>query len=260
MLIGQLHRLRVLLALALALTAAPALAVIDGVVDGGLAHQQWPVGVLDPSSLPPEFGGQSCSGLAIAPEWVLTAGHCGPLPLDIRLGFYAPVDVDSCGGPNGRVFEVFTDPDHDVELLHLHDVCGFHFPPFILNDGAPPVLGTKLHDMGWGNSVAAPLTGTTTVSAKSGLAADEIAFTGTNLFCASDDGGPHFDYGTNGFPVAYAIFSYGDAACAQYNVSVRIDALISFITSHVPDVCLRSDPTGPFCEGLFRNGFDPALN
>lgn len=261
MLVGQSRRFQALLLLATG--SAPADAVINGTVDGGLAHQQWPVGIFDPSALPPSLNGASCSGFLIAPDWVLTAGICIPyIPIGAHIGFYAPIDSDACGVPNGQVSEVFTYPDSDVQLLHLDNLCGLHFTPFILNDGAPPALGTKLHDMGWGGSVVAPLTGTTTVTAKAGLATDEIAFTGVNLFCSgtNDDGGPHFDYGSNGFPVAYAIFGYSDAGCSQYNVSVRIDALIAFVTGHVSNVCLRSNPTGPYCDGLFRNDFDPALN
>jgi hypothetical protein len=252
------------LLLLLATAFAPADAVINGTVAGGPTHQQWPVGIFDASELPPGLGGASCSNFLIAPDWVLTAGICvASIPIGTHVNFFAPVDSEGCGGPHGQVSEVFTYPSNDVQLLHLNNVCGLHFAPFILNDGVAPAVGAKLYDLGWGGSSGGPpLTGSTTVTAKSGLASDEIAFTGANLFCTgtNDDGGPHFDYGSNGFPVAYAIFGYSDAGCSQYNISVRIDALIAFITSHVSTVCLRSNPSGPNCDGLFRNSFDPALN
>ena len=259
---GQSRRFRVLLLL-LATASAPVGAVINGVVAGGQGQQQWPVGIFDASALPPDLGGATCGAFLIAPDWVLTAGLCvSSIPVGTKVSFYAPADAEGCGGPNGHVSEVFTYPDNTVQLLHLDTVCGLHFTPFILNDGEAPAVGTKLYDLGWGASAGVPLTGNTTVTAKSGLAADEIAFTGTNLFCtgSNDDGGPHFDYGSNGFPVAYAIFGHSDAGCSQYNVSVRVDALVAFITSHVSQVCLRSNPTGVYCDGLFRSGMEKPLN
>jgi hypothetical protein len=56
------------------------------------------------------------------------------------------------------------------------------------------------------------------------------------------------------------LFDHSDAGCSQYNVSVRIDTMVSFITSHVSNVCLRGNPTGPHCDGVFRNGTEPPLN
>jgi len=256
----SLRRLRSLLLL-LGAACAPAGAVVNGTVAGG--HEQWPVGVFESDQLPPTLGGASCSNFLIAADWVLTAGICvQSIAVGTHVLFYAPIDTDQCGGAHGDVSEVFTAPNGKVQLLHLANACDLQVPHFILNDGAPPAVGTKLYDMGWGGASQIPLTGITAVTDKSGLAIDEIAFAGANLFCtgSDDDGGPHFDYGSNGFPVAYAIFDHSDAGCTQYDVSVRIDTLISFITSHVGAVCLRSNPTGAACDGLLRNGFDAALN
>jgi hypothetical protein len=255
--------LRRTLALCLAAVTAPVGAVVNGSVDGPPGRLQWPVGVFQADQLPPTLGGTTCSAFLIAPDWVLTAGNCvGNIAVGVNIAFAYVVDTDSCGGAGGQVSEAFIDPSNRVELVHLDHLCDLYFPRFILNDGAPPAVGKQLYDIGWGGGISAPLTGTTTVTDRSGIAADEIAFTGANLFCSgsNDDGGPHFDYGANGFPVAYAIFGYSDVGCAQYNVSVRVDTLIAFITSHVTQVCLSSNPTGPYCDGLFRDGMEAPLN
>lgn len=241
----------------LATASAPAGAVVNGTVDGAETFQLRPVGSFDGNALPPACNGVADTNFLIAPDWVLTSGTC----INVYTVFPLLIDVDQCGGASGVDFEDFTYPNSNVRLLHLNTVCDLRmFVPFTLNDGAAPALGTKLYDTGWGGG--SRRTGTTTVSAMTGLGADEIAFTGPNLFCgdSGDAGGPHWDYGSNGFPVVYAIFDHSDAACTQYDVSKRADALISFITSHVTDVCLRSNPTGPHCTGIMRNGFDPPLN
>lgn len=253
--VGQSRRLRAFL-LTLAAACAPAQAVVNGTPDGSETFLLRPVGIFDGSYLPPECNGIAGSNFLISPEWVLTTTPC----LDPYVAFPYLIDVDACGGAGGVVFEEFTYPNSDVHLLHLHNTCDLHlFVPFALNDGVAPSLGMTLYDTGWGGGRK---TGTTTVTAKSGIGADEIAFTGPNLFCTGtgDEGGPHWDYGSNGFPVAYAIFDRSDAGCSQYNISIRIDALIAFITGHVGNVCLSSNPTGPSCDGVFRNGLEPALN
>jgi len=63
---------------------------INGIVDGGPTHQQWPVGVFsDPSTFPPVLNGASCSVFLIAPDWVLTAGICvSYVTVGMPIGFY----------------------------------------------------------------------------------------------------------------------------------------------------------------------------
>lgn len=150
--IGLSRRFEVLLWLAAAV-ASPAGAVNNGTVQGGLSHQQWPVGVFDPSQLPPTLNGATCSNVLIAPDWVLTAGQCaGSVPATTRVGFYVPFDADGCGGVNGQVAEAYTDPSGSVQLIRLGNTCGLHFTPFILNDGSAPVAGSTLYDLGWGGA------------------------------------------------------------------------------------------------------------
>jgi hypothetical protein len=250
--------------LLLACAASPADAVVNGTVVNGPWNHQYPVGLFERDAFPPFLNGATCSNLLIAPDWVLTAGICaGSIANGMRDYFDYLVDYDSCGQASGQVAEVFADPNTGAQLVHLDHLCDLHyFMPLILNDGSPPAAGSQLYDMGWGGASDEPLTGITSVTDKADLGSGEIAFTGANLFCTGtdDDGGLHFGYASNGFPVAYALFDHSDPGCTQYNVSIRIDALINFITSHVTNACLASDPTGPHCDGLFRNGMDPPLN
>ena len=119
---------------ALAIGAAPALAVVNGKpVSPGQFDYVANVWI---------FGQEECTGVLLAPAWVITAGHCtsvsgafseGLVPSPVTFPasaytvFLGTPNADGSGGERHTVSQVVIDPDflvtngdgNDVSLLHL---------------------------------------------------------------------------------------------------------------------------------------------
>jgi trypsin len=118
----------------LAIGAAPAAAVVGGKpVSAGKFDYVANVWI---------FGQEECTGVLLAPEWVITAGHCASLsgafseglvpspitfPADAYTVFVGTLNADGAGGERHTVSQVVVDPaflvtngdGNDVSLLHL---------------------------------------------------------------------------------------------------------------------------------------------
>jgi secreted trypsin-like serine protease len=108
--------------------------------------------------------GGACSGALVAPDWVVTAGHCfhdlndartnGPPPYTMTVTVGRLKDSDP-GGHTARVVDVRQSPVNDLAVARLSAAVD-DVVPLTLADAEPPV-GLRLQFAGWGSLSATVL-------------------------------------------------------------------------------------------------------
>lgn len=236
-------------------------------IANGIASSEWP-GV---GALIVRVGGGygQCTATLISPTWVLTAAHClqdSSNPQDYS--FVPQADYSCCTASGGlAVASIAANPQYDT-LAHDQGLVQLAAPlagitPLIVNDQAPPGVGSYLHLLGYGITQAGGNTlkqlGLVRVSS---FDATTLSFDSGPTYaqaCQGDAGAPSFNYAPNGFPLVHATFSYGSSptcSMSTFEVSSRTDSDIAWIRAHASDACVRSAPSGSGCDGIFRNGID----
>jgi secreted trypsin-like serine protease len=79
---------------------------------------------------------------------------------------------------------------------------------------------------------------------------------GTPTTCGGDSGGPAFVFDSDGFPAIVGVASFGDQECQALQGFSRVDTLLTFIDAATSSQAIHGGATG---EGIFRNGWEPAL-
>jgi secreted trypsin-like serine protease len=203
----------------------------------------------------PEKGGGvrsgACSGSLVAPQWVVTAGHCFRNLNDVRISGKPPYTMtvtvgklkdSDPGGHTAEVVDVRQSPRNDLAVVKLstpaEDVV-----PLTLADKKPTV-GQKLQFAGWGSlsaTVIAPSDhlkrGEFTVAkiAQTTLEALPVgARTVENTPCPQDSGGPFFVSDDDRTGQLVAIVNTGPS-CPQpgREIIARVDVVADWIQQQI---------------------------
>ncbi|OLF14653.1 esterase [Actinophytocola xanthii] len=189
----------------------------------------------------------ACSGALIAPDWVITAGHCfrdlggtrigGPPPFTMTVVVGKLKDSDP-GGHIAQVVDVRQSPVNDLAVVRLSSPVA-DITPLALADTPPPV-GQQLQFAGWG-SLSATVFGPSdhlkrgrfTVASIGETTMEAVPVaprTVENSPCPQDSGAPFFVSDDNRTGLLVAIVNSGPP-CPQpgREVIARVDVVADWI-------------------------------
>jgi secreted trypsin-like serine protease len=239
------------LAVALAVTAAPAGAVANGepVQEG---HYRFAVKLTMTHIPRPDgtFRDSGCSAALIAPQWIITAGHCfhdvnrnpvsGPVPYPTVATIGRTDDADT-NGHLVNVIEDYQSPTNDVAIAKL--ASPVYDVPILLVRPLPPTANEVLRITGWGaiDSVdphpSTHLnTGQVTVStiADTTLGVVGHAPQPNTSACLYDSGAPYFSERVPGVPLLVAVESDGpDCPHSEIETTARVDVIAQWIITTI---------------------------
>jgi secreted trypsin-like serine protease len=193
------------------------------------------------------FRNSACSAALIAPQWIITAGHCfhdvngnrvsGPVPYPTT----ATVGRANLSGTNGyvvNVLEVRQAPRADVALGRLASAIGSDVAPLPLSS-ATPKTGAILRVTGWGATssinpvpVTQLQTGQVKIKRVSGSSVMVVGYRPSpdTSACIWDSGAPYFSEGANGSVALVSVESDGPACPhSQEETTTRIDRIADWI-------------------------------
>jgi hypothetical protein len=230
-------------------SSAPALAIADGTpVEEG--HYRFAV-KLRMSDIPRPDGTRyhsGCSAALIAPQWIITAGHCfhdvnrkpvsGPVPYDTSATIGRTDDADT-DGHVVAVVEDYQSPANDIAVARLASPVRDVRP--LVPRASAPTEDEILRITGWGSLSdvnAAPATHLQTGQVKVTAVSDTIVGVvgylpkPTTSGCVYDSGAPYFTEPAHGLPRLVSIESSGPACPHdQVETTARVDTVLPWLLS-----------------------------
>jgi MYXO-CTERM domain-containing protein len=196
-----------------------------------------------------------CTGTLVAPRVVVTAAHClGVDPPNALQAFFGASFAD--GGVaipvvGGRVHPQYDPVTHanDIAVLILETAAPATIAPIPLRTTPlPDLTGTTVRMVGFGitsttgNETGVRLAGDARVSE---VGAEMVTMVpDPAMSCHGDSGGPVLA-DTGAGEQLIGVTSYGDPACKQFGVAVRVDRQLAFIQSLI-DEAEAAMPQRPF--------------
>ncbi|NKQ55864.1 trypsin-like serine protease [Amycolatopsis sp. K13G38] len=190
----------------------------------------------------------ACSAALIAPQWIITAGHCfhdvdrnpvsGPVPYatSVLLGTTAQEDG---AGETRNVTEVRQSGKNDVALAKL-DKPVTDIEPLSV-DGSAPTVGQRVTLAGWGSLTStnpAPSTKLQQgIMRVSEVAATSVGVVGlaprrTTSACPYDSGAPYFVPDGDGGKLVSVESTGPDCPHADAETTSRVDVIADWIASY----------------------------
>ncbi len=221
-----------------------------------------------------------CTGTLVAPDIVLTAGHCVH-PSTLGVGSQAQVtaattvvldtvNVNQGGGrqiaaADTRVIGTFRNPgDDDIGLIFLAEQVTDRAPA-VIHPGGPGLASTPVDLVGFGETETGAFGRLLFALGKAQTGCAAFGVDGTEFICldqrsgagicSGDSGGPAFA-SIDGAPRVVGITSFGDQSCTQLGAHYRTDApgARAFLQSNAPQLLCRADGV---CDTLCSAAPDP---
>jgi secreted trypsin-like serine protease len=195
----------------------------------------------------------ACSGALIAPDWVVTAGHCfhdlddarigGPPPYTMTVTVGRLKDSDP-GGHTAQVVDVRQSPVNDLAVARLSAAIDDVVPLTLAE--AEPAVGQQLQFAGWG-SLSATIRGPSTHLKRGQFTVASIGQTTLNALpvgqrtvengpCPEDSGAPFFVTDDDRTGTLVAIVNTGPP-CPQPGPEIiaRVDVVSDWIRQQTQD-------------------------